>query len=95
MRMQIHRCTRKQCTPGDRAYVREVRFVPPGYVPYFTFTFCFNALQNLPVVLTKLEIKMPMGWCTAVMHIFMCETLPTLEDCGAQVIRMNPPYYPM
>ena len=86
-RTQIHRCTRKQCTPGDREYVKRVRFVPPKYVPYQALTFmsvyCVaHAIQNLPVVLTKLEIKMPMGWCTSVMHLFMCETLPTLEDCG-------------
>ena len=45
MRMQIHRCTRKQCTPGDREYVREVRFVPPGYVPYFTFSFLMRCTE--------------------------------------------------
>ena len=70
--------------------------MPPGYVPYFTFTFLMRCTEPCGRdVLTNLEIKMPMGWCTAVMHILMCETLPTLEDCGAQVIRMNPPYYPM
>ena len=53
-----------------------VRFVPPNCdIPTFPS-------QKLPTLLTELEISMPLNWCTTVMHLFMCVTVSTMEDCG-------------
>jgi hypothetical protein len=37
---------------------------------------------RIPVVMTELEIKMPVTWCTTVMHLFVFHTLAVLKSCG-------------
>jgi len=37
---------------------------------------------ELPVVMTELELGLPLSWNTPVMHFITCSTVTTLLDCG-------------
>jgi len=38
--------------------------------------------KHIPIVMTKLEMKMPMGWNTSVVHIFVFHTVAILTAAG-------------
>ena len=38
--------------------------------------------KHLPIVMTKLELKLPLSWNTTVAHIFMAHTVDILEAAG-------------
>jgi hypothetical protein len=41
--------------------------------------------HHLPIVMTKLEMKLPLQWNTIVVHIFVFHTIHILESCGPYV----------
>lgn len=45
-------------------------------------------VESLPVVMTKLEMMLPLSWNTAVVHIFLCQTMDTIVECG-NITRMR------